>query len=473
MNPAATQRPRPRKHPRPLKHPRKLSRHTIHARALAAAALLGAAALALPGPAVAQVAPFEGGTATITNGPNWFKFVDPELVSEDKTGFAFEGISDDGTTIFGYGRFNGETTKFVWDHTQGSFAEHRVLLSPTPNTGNGALVADGQTFYATDFTPGGDFDLRRWTSGAGAVTLPKPTNALWARPFDATPDGRFVVGQTFFSGQGHQGFVLDTQTQQYTLIGDVANNNQATAVSDDGSVVVGQATNPDGIRAAYRWTTEGGVQFLSAPGADSIRDPRDVSADGQLVTARRAGEMGVWSQAGGFEPLPGVLVNPDLLHPGLTPDTSRFFEPLDFEKAAQFSPDNRWIAGWVEDDNPGGIWHEELGTVFFYDFFEMAGLDVLPTILAADPKWGDTSNGFRGIALNGDILTLTGRIGADSGFGGFVAQIDINTLPGIPEPGSLALLGLGAAALLLRRRQTNQHRTMNTHNPRGSVAERF
>lgn len=434
---------------------------SINAFALASTVILIGIAT---GPAQVQgqgeIAPFVGGTATITHGNNWFKFVDPAAVSDRDGSFRFEGISDDGTTVFGLGRFNGdEMSKIVWDHTQGNFADAAVIL---PAESGGAISADGNTFYSSNISDSDGDGFFRWTRGQGSTELPRPDGADWFQPRDTTPDGRYVVGQASFGSDSsgfptvfrHQGAVYDTQTQQYTLLGDQNTTNTAVAISDDGSVVLGSATNPVSgqQRQAFRYTADTGIEFLTDPvSGEPLRDPKGMSADGGRMLVGR--EM--LDRDSGFIELPPFII-PDMTN---DPDrVSRFRMPQDVG-GFTISGDGTWVGMGDGDDSPGGIWNESLGSLFFYEFLELAGLDVLATVQSVEPKWPLTANAFTGITLNGDILTLTGRIGADQGFGGFVAQIDVTTLPGIPEPATVFLLGIGGVAMLVRpRRAAHRHK---------------
>jgi hypothetical protein len=117
------------------------------------------------------------------------------------------------------------------------------------------------------------------TSTASAqqiVTLPG------ARISDVTPDGKIVVGTLGASG----GFYWNWKTDPSpTLIGGLT----ATAVSDDGSVIVGLITDPVGgsSTVAARWTQATGWTSLGyLPNANTcpgLSSAYDVSGDGSVA----------------------------------------------------------------------------------------------------------------------------------------------------------------------------------------------
>ncbi len=110
----------------------------------------------------------------------------------------------------------------------------------------------------------------------------------------------------------------------------------AYAVSADGSVVVGAATDSDDIYYPFRWTEETGMQRLGSLGG-RLAAANAVSADGQIVVGSATDPAGVqhairWTVAGGLENL--NLTYAALLTPG-----SRLLSVTDL------SPDGRYLVG--------------------------------------------------------------------------------------------------------------------------------
>jgi probable HAF family extracellular repeat protein len=95
----------------------------------------------------------------------------------------------------------------------------------------------------------------------------------------------------------------------------------ATAVSDDGSVVVGFSDTADNNRHAFRWTEAGAMVDLGSSGTDFLSYSRafGVSADGSLVVGddEAGGYPFIWTADSGLQHL-------DFLGSayGLTPDGS-------------------------------------------------------------------------------------------------------------------------------------------------------
>jgi probable HAF family extracellular repeat protein len=90
-----------------------------------------------------------------------------------------------------------------------------------------------------------------------------------------------------------------------TLGGD---RSEATAVSADGSVVVGAAYNAAGQWRAFRWTAAGGMQDLGTLPGGGGSEATGVSADGSVVVGSAYNAAGQWrafrwTAAGGMQDL--------------------------------------------------------------------------------------------------------------------------------------------------------------------------
>ena len=72
-------------------------------------------------------------------------------------------------------------------------------------------------------------------------------------------------------------------SQRLTWLGTLGGGSSvASAVSADGSVVVGEARNASGLLRAFRWTQATGMQDLGTLGGDQS-EAFGVSADGSVV----------------------------------------------------------------------------------------------------------------------------------------------------------------------------------------------
>ena len=130
---------------------------------------------------------------------------------------------------------------------------------------------------------------------------------------DMSPDGRYIVGSQDLDGNGFADGtylwdrVLDTMTSLPPL------GLSATAVSDDGKVVVGDIPDPSGVgtNVAARWTIDTGWVSLghlpNAGACPSRSDSFEVSADGSTVVGLSwdgcSGRGFIWTEANGMEEL--------------------------------------------------------------------------------------------------------------------------------------------------------------------------
>jgi uncharacterized membrane protein len=123
--------------------------------------------------------------------------------------------------------------------------------------------------------------------GAQTVTFQKIQDAASAN--DMSPDGRWVVGAWDLDGNFFPDgtYLLDTQTGAMKILPPLGLD--AVAVSDDGSVVLGDIPDPEGIgsNVAAIWTEPTGWQSLgalpNALGCPSRSDGYELSADGGVA----------------------------------------------------------------------------------------------------------------------------------------------------------------------------------------------
>ncbi|GIV12363.1 MAG: hypothetical protein KatS3mg021_0645 [Fimbriimonadales bacterium] len=73
-------------------------------------------------------------------------------------------------------------------------------------------------------------------------------------------------------------------SQRLTWLGTLGGGSSvASAVSADGSVVVGEARNASGLLRAFRWTQATGMQDLGTLPGGNTSEALGVSADGSVV----------------------------------------------------------------------------------------------------------------------------------------------------------------------------------------------
>lgn len=308
--------------------------------------ILAAAALTYPPQSGAQTASFQG--------------------LGQMPGSAFAGgtystaISGDGSTVMGYGWVcpNGQTKCTSTDMLQAyrwTPAGGYAILGTASNSsffGAGAISFNGGVIVGEH--PIGNatsFEAFRWTAAKGLKQL--PINIATA----ITADGQMVAGEDkWWKTDGTQGtfgpFPGQTdQTEAYGMAGTAADpvvvgaaiqgndafgpafhafrwtpaggledlglttgtQSIAIAISADGHVVVGEATDAGGFWRAFRWTAATGMQDLGSLGGPESA-AYAVSRDGSVIvgTALTSGSTGsnaafVWTEKTGMQSLLTVL----------------------------------------------------------------------------------------------------------------------------------------------------------------------
>ena len=145
---------------------------------------------------------------------------------------------------------------------------------------------------------------------------------------DISRDGEFVVGSSTIQLNGLEHacrWDADGILQDLGTLG--GHTAVATACSDDGSVVVGLATDSSATLRAFRWDELSGMQAL--PIAGSEVGAVDISADGTVIVGTSSvgsypnvvREMWRWTQAGGVQFLGGFQGNNTVTH-GISADGS-------------------------------------------------------------------------------------------------------------------------------------------------------
>lgn len=244
---------------------------TIHAPRLGRRGPLGLLALATVASPLAAQSP------TITSlhtNPSW-------------TASAADHVSADGAFVAGSAQTGNIRTFFRWTQSGGL----TTLPTPAGWTTSQILVPNGISndgSIIAGFAPG-----FIWTQ-AGGTQVPYPSTTFFL-PHGMNADGSILVGS---SGN-------PVQSMRWTQSGGIqplapagAAASRAYACSDDGSVIVGQASTSQGFRT-FRWTLAEGATMIGPDISASI------SGDGQVVV----GANMRWTAATGMVPLgfaPGV-----------------------------------------------------------------------------------------------------------------------------------------------------------------------
>jgi len=307
-------------------------------------------------------------------------------------------VSDDGSTVVG----NGPSGGWRWRREGG--------LQNLGVSGVNGVSADGTVVigHADDYRP------YRWTASAGLRYT-----GFGGTGYGVSGNGQFVVGAS-------NGAYRWSPTGGSRNLGLLSGYSQsvATAVSFDGSVVVGEANGGTGETKGWRWTSSTGMRDLGRlPGSQGQVYPAGVSADGSRVigTAVAAPEAGnnynyrgfLWTQQGSMEDLgrlPGMLGS----------------------WAEDISGDGTTVVGY--SIAPGGsstkafVWTRDQGMRELREVLAEMGTDLT--------GWTDLRSAT-GVSADGSIVTGTGTLGP------FIAVI--------PEPSATIGLLVSFAWFLTRR----------------------
>ncbi len=253
-------------------------------------------------------------------------------------------------------------------------------------------------------------------------------------------DGSVVVGASDTGGWQHRAFRWTASGGMQSLGTIGTRQSGAVAISVDGTTIGGNTH--DGVfntARPFRWTASGGIQDLGLLQGGSYALASQMSADGSAITGLAdihiAGgnrEYGIfrWSESDGMEFL-GALGLP-------------FAERTETEPNA-ISASGEVIVGQALDaeSGPGGIgrfaavyWTRATGLVDLNTYLPSLGLDL----------GGYSLSVANAISADGTIIVGTG-FAPDGSFATWMAS-------GVPAPGTLVLLGLGALTASRRRRHS-------------------
>lgn len=199
------------------------------------------------------------------------------------------GISADGSVLVGWGASPAGYEAARW--VDGNVVAMGDLPGGPFNSAAALITADGAVIVGTGYSAAGA-EVFRWTSGAGMVGLGEIAGGAYnSEPFGMTPDASVIVGEA--------GTVNGTEAFRWTPagyapLGDLpggAFESIALDVSADGERVVGFGTTALGMEA-FLWDATHGIRRLKdvllASGAPAVadwtlREATGISADGRVV----------------------------------------------------------------------------------------------------------------------------------------------------------------------------------------------
>ncbi len=205
------------------------------------------------------------------------------------------GISDDGLVIAGQGNNATDTVAFRW-----TAADGMVGLGHITGASRGqarAVSGNGEVIVGLDQNPGSWTQAFRWTAADGTVGLGFLPAGAGSYAYGVSYDGAVVVGnatsheiQTAFrwtDADGMQPVLTLLEAEGIDMTG--WNLHTASDVSDDGSVIVGWGTTPDGDEDA--WIAEFGGSGDDGSGDDGSGDDGGTGIIGMTDFSNSLGDL--------------------------------------------------------------------------------------------------------------------------------------------------------------------------------------
>lgn len=266
------------------------------------------------------------------------------------------GVSMDGTVVVGTS-VTDRTEAFRWT-TGGGMTGLGDLPGGDFYSDAAAVSADGSVIVGSsrDSVPGTDCGrcytygnhAFRWTHDGGMVSIDQGDQLVDSYATAMSADGRFIAGirqsseervQRIFLWSDASGF----EDLGYPSFGPGGRYGPPTAVSPDGSIIVGWNNSECCITVPFRWTASAGFVALAdwEHGAEWSQ-VLAMSADGQRMVGQLGGEASLFDSSGHPQKLLDALLL--LGVSGL--------DGWILNEATAISSDGRWVVG--EGTNPFG-----------------------------------------------------------------------------------------------------------------------
>jgi len=219
------------------------------------------------------------------------------------------GVSGDGGTIAGYVYLPTVGESFRWTEAEGM-----QTLGYLPGGDRGghayAISADAGAIVGAAYN-GSCTEAYRWSAGTGMVGL-GVLAGNWSQANGVSGDGSVVAGTSNSDNSTYEAFRW-TAGEGMVGLGDLSGGgfeSHASAVSADGSVIVGRSAS--GVNTqAFRWTQAAGMVNLGAPPGTSRSSASAVSADGSVIVGRAGTNPTsfafIWDEVDGMRDLKQVL----------------------------------------------------------------------------------------------------------------------------------------------------------------------
>src|SRR5690606_2124712 len=195
------------------------------------------------------------GRSYTTNKPMLWINGELQYLEEDLFGEAW-GVSADGTMVVGSGDINDVQQAFIWTQETGAVG----LGAPDGGYSIAQKIsADGNTVVGIQYSS--DFEAFRWTGETGMEGLGFLSGGNYSNAKDVSDDGKTVVG-VGNSADEYIAFIWREETGMQNLKEFLETEygldltgwmlGEATAISADGTTIVGLGINPDGFEEGWR-----------------------------------------------------------------------------------------------------------------------------------------------------------------------------------------------------------------------------
>ena len=297
------------------------------------------------------------------------------------------------------------------------------------------VSADGSTIVSTVADHTGMFSAARWTTQGGWQNLgglpgqSSPDGQQISSGYGLNADGSVAVGLGWHTDYSAEGFRWAQATGMVGLGQPPApgRSSRASNISANGSTIVGFFEHPQyGNRRPVRWVNGGAADLFL--GAEMVGEATATSSDGSVIVGGATLDginqhAFIYSDAHGATDL-GLL----------------YEDPFGFGQSfANGISDNGIVVGWSGDPffGPidGFVWTGDRGMMSAADYLSGYGLSVPQDWVVSSI----TAISADGSAIGGQMVNMNTFQTA-----GWIAIT--------PEPASIALLGLAAAAVIRRRR---------------------
>ena len=158
--------------------------------------------------------------------------------------------------------------------------------------------------------------------------------------FAVSNDGSIVVGESKNSNDEDRAFRWTVSGGMQTLSGTSNIESMASSISSDGTIIVGTTEDEFGTEKAFRWTETNSLEYLTQLGGDPFieSDAQGISADGSRIVGQIQNTSGeyrgfIWAESFGMKEL-------DVLIGG---DSTSLVNSID--------GDGSLLVGWSSDEN--------------------------------------------------------------------------------------------------------------------------